>query len=416
MLYFLSIRMMPKVTKKSWVRWRPRKKVSLNRELVVLMAVDILRYIMNIFYGPFLAMYFFKISFDSVTPISIYYIITEALVGILPLVLGCLVKKRFQIASLRLGIIVNFAYILFIMVMQENIVNHLGILAMLFGVSTALYYYPHNMLNGDKIDREHRDNFELTKKVIVSIAGVAVPFLLGLFITATDFALATAVIVGLSAVQIVSSFFLKPIRPKAEHFTPVRSFRTFMKDAPARQSLIASFWRGMTTSDSAMQVMTTLLIYNSFQTDLNLGIITSVTNLLLIPLSFLYLKNRRMKNSRLLLASFALIPLFTLGLFLLFQSDLTLVVYCLCYNLAVGILQLIATIRIYNASNRPSVKRGNQAEYWSAYELFQGGGRTLSFVLLLVAGLLGQSCLYGLYVVLSLILVPLTYYLWKIRD
>ena len=272
------------------------------------------------------------------------------------------------------------------------------------------------MMNGDKIDREHRDNFELTKKVIVSIAGVAVPFLLGLFITTTDFAAATAVILALSALQIVLSFFLRPVKPKAEHFTPLKSLRIFMHDQPARQSLIASFFRGMTTSDSAMQVMTTLLIYNSFQTDLNLGIITSVTNLLLIPLSFLYLKNRRLKNSRLLLASFALIPLGTLVLFLAFQNDLTLVLYCLCYNLAVGILQLIATIRIYNASTRPAVKRGNQAEYWSTYELFQGIGRALSFGLLLAAGLMGQFWLYGLYLVLSLILVPLTYYLWKIKD
>ena len=113
-------------------------KTRPNREMAALMAVDILRYIMNIFYGPFLAMYFFKISFDSLTPISVYYIITELLVGILPMALGCLIKKRFQIASLRLGIIVNFLYVLFIMLMQEQIVEHLGVLAILFGVHGAV--------------------------------------------------------------------------------------------------------------------------------------------------------------------------------------------------------------------------------------------------------------------------------------
>lgn len=383
---------------------------------MALLGIDALRYIMNIFYGPFLSLYFFKISADSVTPISIYNIIAHAIVGLAPVVLGIIIKERYQLSTFRLGVILNFVYVLFIMIEREAIVDHLGILAGLFGLSTALYYYPHNMLNGVKIDQKIRDNFELTKKTIISIAGVAVPFLLGLFITTTDFYFATIAVLVLSAIQIVLSFLLKPFQPRPGRYQPMKALRVFLHDRTLRAELMMDLFRGMTVSDSAMQVLMPLLIFNSFKTDLNLGIVSSITNLLLILVSFLYLKGRHLRGNKWVLSGFALVPLVGMLAYLLFTNDMTLVAYYICYNLAVGILQLVTTIKIYNVAGLPVVKRGLRAEYWSIRELFQAFGKVGSFVLLLAAGLVGGWWMYVVLAGLTLMLWPLTWAIRRVQD
>ena len=106
------------------VPWRYRHETG------VIMTIDILRYVMNIFYGPFLTMYFFKISLDSVGPISIYNMIAHAIVGIAPVMLGIIIKERHQLATFRTGVILNFVYILYILIAREQIVEHLGVLAL----------------------------------------------------------------------------------------------------------------------------------------------------------------------------------------------------------------------------------------------------------------------------------------------
>ena len=401
---------------KSIIQHKITAKPRLRREANAILYIGVLRNIMNIFYGPFLTMYFFKISMDSLQVVSLYNIFCYALVGILPLMLGFIVKKRFQLATFRLGILINLAYIIFIIVMREAIVDHLFILALLFGTSTSLFFYPHNMLNGAYVKPNLRDHFELKKKLITSIAIILVPFLFGLFITATDFIFTTSIILVLSVAQIALSLFLKPVDVNSEKFTPIRSLKILRKDANVRESLWMSFVRGMTTSDSAMQVMMTLLIFNSFETDLNLGIISSVSNLFLVILSYFYLHSPKLRDNRFVLLSFAIVPLIGLILFLSFTSDLTLVIYYLFYNLSAGIIQMLITIKIYNVSTHSTVRRGNTAEFWSMYEFSQGCGRVLSFGLLLLAGALGQVYLYGLYLLLTLMLFLTTRSIRRIRD
>ena len=407
-------------------RWRRRSQLvtirahqttkSRRGETAALLTIDVLRYIMNIFYGPFLTMFFFKITLDSVQPISIYNIIAYAIVGFAPVIIGIIIKERHQLATLRLGIIFNFLYILFVMIAQEHILDHLILLAFLYGTSTALYYYPHNLISAVKIPKKQRDNFELIKKVLVAIAGVLVPFLLGLFITTTDFFFATVAIAVLSVIQIILSLFLTPIKTKPTRYTPIRALRSFLRHKSLRHTFSMNFFTGLAVSDSAMQIMMTMLIFNSFRTDLNLGIITSVTNLIFILVSFLYLKSRRLRGSKWLLTSFATIPLVALVFYLIFTNDLTTIIYYVCYELIIGLLKLLSLIKSYNSSTEHIVQRGNLAEYWSIREVAQGLGRVLSFVLLLAAGLLGQPYLYGLLVLLTLSLFCLSRSIYKIKD
>ena len=126
------------------------------KESNILIYIDVLRKIMNIFYGPFLTLYFIKVSINSIIPISIYNIISYFLIGIMSLVIGFIIRGKYQLETFRLGVILNFIYVFTIMILGENVVNHLTLIAILFGLSTGLYYFPHNMLSGVKVKNKDR--------------------------------------------------------------------------------------------------------------------------------------------------------------------------------------------------------------------------------------------------------------------
>ena len=52
--------------------------------------------------------------------------------------------------------------------------------------------------------------------------------------------------------------------------------------------LIVEFFLGTNISSGALQILITILIINSFKTDINLGIITSISTILSIIAIFIY--------------------------------------------------------------------------------------------------------------------------------
>lgn len=176
------------------------------------------------------------------------------------------------------------------------------------------------------------------------------------------------------------------------------------------------FFAGLLTSDSAMQVIMPLLIYNAFKTDLNLGIITSVTNLLVMILSFLYLKIPRINRNRWFLVLFAIVPVVGLGAYLAVTNEMTLVLYYVCFTLVAELMQLINHIKFYNVAGLTAVKWGNTAEYWSILEVIQGVGRVLGFVALFFASMFGgMAGITVVFAALTCLFLPYFWVYWRVK-
>ena len=81
--------------------------------------MDAIKKIMTIFLGPFLTAYFISTSTNSILNIAIYYIFTYATMALSTLVVAALAEKRNRIKIFRIGIILNFIYILIIILLKE---------------------------------------------------------------------------------------------------------------------------------------------------------------------------------------------------------------------------------------------------------------------------------------------------------
>lgn len=353
----------------------------------ITIAINALRTIIEIFSGPFLTTYFIKTSTESITDVSIYNIFCFIILGISSLLVGMMIKNKWKMRTFRVGVMTNFIYILTIILLREKVLEYLWLLAILYGFSTSFYYMPFNLFLSSKIKNEHRTNYEVKNQLISSIINIVIPIGLGAMITVTNYPLTAMIILVISLIQIALSFLLTPIQESKDTFKFKKAYRAIKKDKNANKMMMVEFFTGMTIHNSALITITTILIYNAFNTDFNLGMITAVSYILQVMVSLLYGRYYKNKNDKKVIIISSIIPIITLCIFLLYKSNITIILYHIAYSVFTNLVSMIRTIRLYNVSNTKNIDTDKQVEFWSIRELYFNLGRIVSFVFLLLAGM-----------------------------
>lgn len=373
-----------------------------KKESNIIIIINALRKIIEIFSGPFLTTYFIKTSLESILDISIYNVFSYIVLAITCLIVGYIIKNKFKMAAFRAGVIINFIYILTIIILKEKIIHHLGLLAILYGLFSGLYFMPFNLILGNKIKNEDRTGYEVKKEMISSIINIVIPIVLGSIITVTNYILTAVIILILSLIQIILSFVLKPLEEAGEKFNMKGMIQVVKKNKDIKRMMLAEYLTGISVSNSALVTMATILIYNAFQTDLNLGIITSISYILQLIVIYFYGKRYKEESDKNIIILLSMIPMITLGIFLLYPNAVTVIIYNLYFTIFVNLIGIIRSVRLYNISNSGEINRSNQEEFWSIREVCLNLGRATGFVILLVAGITANSA------VLNIVMIMLT--------
>lgn len=373
-----------------------------QKESTIIIIINALRKIIEIFSGPFLTTYFIKTSLESILDISIYNIFSYIVLAITCLMVGYIIKNKLKMAAFRAGVIINFIYILTIIILKERIIHHLWLLAILYGLFSGLYFMPFNLFLGNKIKNEDRTGYEVKKEMISSIINIVIPIILGSMITVTNYILTAVVILILSLIQIILSFVLKPLEESGQKFDMKGMIQIVKKNKDIKKMMLAEYLTGISVNNSALATIATILIYNAFQTDLNLGIITSISYILQLIVIYLYGKRYKGKSDKNIIILVTIIPMITLGMFLLYPNAVTVIIYNLYFTIFVNLIGIIRSVRLYNISNSGEINRSNQEEFWSVREVCLNLGRATGFVILLIAGIIADS------VVLHIVMIMLT--------
>lgn len=373
-----------------------------KKESNIIIIINALRKIIEIFSGPFLTTYFIKTSLESILDISIYNTFSYIVLAITCLMVGYIIKNKFRMAAFRAGVIINFIYILTIIILKERIIQHLWLLAILYGLFSGLYFMPFNLILGNKIKNEDRTGYEVKKEMISSIINIVIPIVLGSIITVTNYILTAVIILILSLIQIILSFVLKPLEESGEKFNMKGMIQVVKKNKDIKRMMLAEYLTGISVNNSALATIATILIYNAFQTDLNLGIITSISYILQLIVIYLYGKRYKEKSDKNIIILLSIIPMITLGMFLLYPNAVTVIIYNLYFTIFVNLIGIIRSVRLYNISNSGEINRSNQEEFWSIREVCLNLGRTTGFVILLVVGIIANSA------VLNIVMIMLT--------
>lgn len=378
-----------------------KKKIKTEQNIIIIM--DAIKKIMTIFLGPFLTAYFINTSTNSILNISIYYIFTYATMALSTLVVAALAEKRNRIKIFRAGIILNFIYILIIILLKEKIINYLPIISILYGISASCYYFPYNLFIINKVKNTERTNYMVKLFITISVVGILFPIIFGSIITITNYILTAVIVLFISLIQIILSFFITDNHNgDLEEYNLKKAWLELKKNKQVINCLVGEFFIGMNICNGALETVMVILILNSFKTNINLGIITSIATLLSILVVKIYglIYNKRDDKKVIIISS--IIPVISLIIFLILKTNTTVIIYKFSYVIFAEILSLVRKIKIFNLSNSKIVNKSNQCEFNAIREGTLNVGRVVGYTLLLLAGLTQST------VVLNIVTIILT--------
>lgn len=393
-----------------------KKKIKSEQNIIIIM--DAIKKIMTIFLGPFLTAYFISTSTNSILNISIYYIFTYATMALSTLVVAALAEKRNRIKIFRIGIILNFIYILIIILLKEKIINYLPIISILYGISASCYYFPYNLFIINKVKNTERTNYMVKLFITISVVGILFPIIFGSIITITNYILTAVIVLFISLIQIILSFFITDNHNgDLEEYNLKKAWLELKKNKQVINCLAGEFFIGMNICNGALETVMVILILNSFKTNINLGIITSIVTLLSILVVKIYglIYNKRDDKKVIIISS--IIPVISLIIFLILKTNTTVIIYKFSYVIFAEILSLVRKIKIFNLSNSKIVNKSNQCEFNAIREVTLNVGRVTGYTLLLLAGLTQSAVVLNIVtIILTLSLLVMSINLTKVKK
>ena len=393
-----------------------KKKIKTEQNIIIIM--DAIKKIMTIFLGPFLTAYFISTSTNSILNIAIYYIFTYATMALSTLVVAALAEKRNRIKIFRIGIILNFIYILIIILLKEKIINYLPIISILYGISASCYYFPYNLFIINKVKNTERTNYMVKLFITISVVGILFPIIFGSIITITNYILTAVIVLFISLIQIILSFFITDNHNgDLEEYNLKKAWLELKKNKQVINCLAGEIFIGMNICNGALETVMVILILNSFKTNINLGIITSIATLLSILVVKIYglIYNKRDDKKVIIISS--IIPVISLIIFLILKTNTTVIIYKFSYVIFAEILSLVRKIKIFNLSNSKIVNKSNQCEFNAIREVTLNVGRVTGYTLLLLAGLTQSAVVLNIVtIILTLSLLVMSINLTKVKK
>ncbi len=118
---------------------------KLNKSAKFLISSDLIYTITALFAETFLVAYFFNITDNSITQISLYFIIVYGIKAILQLIILRFIKNNSKVRAktMSIGIVIRAIFILYTFLLGENLKTNFVIIALIFGLSETLYWATH---------------------------------------------------------------------------------------------------------------------------------------------------------------------------------------------------------------------------------------------------------------------------------
>lgn len=181
--------------------------------------------------------------------------------------------------------------------------------------------------------------------------------------------------------------------------------------------MIIEYLHGLCISNSSLSVILTVLVYSVLQTDFYLGIITSLTSILQMIVIYLYNKKGKQNSGKNIILITSIIPIISLIILLIYNCNITIILFNVLSQIATGLLTVIRTVQVYNTANQELITVDEQCEFWAMRETSINFGRVTSYILLLIVsiffGIIGLNILM---ILLTAIIVLLGIHLRKSKD
>lgn len=354
------------------------------KEKRAIFAIDILKNIINVYFDTFFVFYFFKVANYEVLPLAKYYLTLYLSIGIAFYLIRNVMKKNIKVPYFRIGISLQALYISMIMLMKDNIINHIYLVGLMKGFADGFYHFPKNILNSEKISNEDRQKFSGKINTINKISSIIIPLIMGVALTFIDYVNLGKIFFVLFIILFVLSFAIKDERFNIKK-SDLKGFFKLLKDKPNLKSIfLIPFLTGFTYSSGVMGLIITLLKINNFKTNLYLGIVDSICAFisLVVCIIFTYkLKKEKFKPVLLVTGILCFIVLIVQSIW---NNIFMLIAYLIIRFSCMLIINLISDNVLNNLSNIEEIKQDYKSEYYLLIDIIYSISRSLGYLLLFI--------------------------------
>ena len=401
------------------------------------LVADLAGKVIGAFKDVFLGIYFLKITQGNIVDVSLYYIVF--FMTYLLCLLGVNKMQKINlVAMFRIGIFLNLMQCIILLIMGENISNHIITFAIFASIGNAFYYYPEQILI-KRVNKENNFQNYITKDQILKYtSNILLPIILGYCISKNSYSLAFIVLIVLISISFIFSLFIKGIDVKHGKINFKQFFANINKSGNKKLMIISCF-RTITRGLSSFGVLTTLITIITFlvvSTELSLGSISSFITI--ISILVMYFINKFVKREKLLkmfmpisIVQCIVIILLTFGMVYLDTSKLLQIgtftttigfLLVLLYNVVSGISNPIFdtqnSVVYYESMCKQNITIEDEPNYIFWFEIMMNASRSLGYLILILVSKIGfnLNIICSLIVAFTLMYIAYAYILKKINK
>lgn len=379
------------------------QRMSKNTNL--LLVINTIRKIIDIFLGPFLTAYLFKVAVENIKIISIYNIFSYIAIAVMALIIGKILKNKYEMQIFIIGMISKFIQLAILIILGDNVVNYIWILAIVAGFSMETWSFPLNLFSSKLVSNDEKKNFVVYKTILNNLVKVLIPFLLGSIISIKSFETTTIIILILSFIQILLSFKMKfkmENNNENKKLDIIKEVNHIKNNKKLQRFYMMKFFKGM-AYEGALDTAVTLLIIMSFDSDFSLGVITSIISLLAMLSSYAYKKFKNQEKMKLLIIVSYVIILISSIVLVFITNQYTIVGYNLIFAFFLQFIMVSEEVQTLKFTNSDVINDPNRVETYVLLEMFLNVGRIISYILLFIVGIYNNLYLLEILIIFLVI-------------
>lgn len=377
----------------------------MSKNTNLLLVINTIRKIIDIFLGPFLTAYLFKVAVENIKIISMYNILSYIAISVVALIIGRILKNKYEMQIFRIGMISKFIQLAILITLGDNVVNYIWIMAIVAGFSMGTCSFPLNLFSSKLVLNDEKKDFIVYKTILNNLVKVLIPFLLGAIISIKSFETTTIIILILSFIQILLSFKMKfKMKNNNENkkLDIIKEVNHIKNNKKLQRFYMMKFFKGM-AYEGALDTAVTLLIIMSFNSDFSLGVITSIISLLAMLSSYVYKKFKNQEKMKLLIiVSYVIIHISSIALVFI-TNRYTIVGYNLIFAFFLQFIMVSEEVQTLKFTNSDVINDSNRVETYVLLEMFLNIGRIISYILLFVVGIYNNLYLLEILIIFLVI-------------
>lgn len=360
----------------------------MRRETKILILDNVICKVFSVFTGIFLSAYFYKVSEEYVFQLALYNVVGWIFATIGAIFLADIIKRKDKIWFYRIGIVIKTIFAFTILVLGQDITNHVVSLGVLYGLMTATNGFPFNMIESENIPNGDRIHYLGYGNALTGIVSIIAPIIIGRYITETSYTATAVPIIVLTILQLLTSFFLKSKNKTSEKLNLKKFFKVFQKDKTLLRLYFIEFLKGF-NRNGVMSLVASLIVIRALNNNTAIGDWSAVFAVMSTVAMFIFAKFYRKSQQTLIVTLFTIIILISTVLVMIWPNFISVVFYNIAYDVFLFVIDRIANANLFDYSTKGVYKNRYNTEYFTFREIFLNTGRILGYATLMILAIVG---------------------------